>query len=193
MRSVGSTCTPMGATSPLTLTQPWAIQSSASRREHRPSSAMRLFRREVAMPVARLPACSASRRERTGAAGGPAPQTRRTPCGSWVAQGLLRAAPVRGPARARRKPGGWPWPPPRAATPGGRRAQLRLDHSAGRQKQRQGQLADGNGKKTWRVFSPVEPDGPMKISQRCQKPIRAVKLPPGGLARPESLRRQGPR
>ena len=50
MRSVGNTCTPISATWPLTFTQPWAIQSSASRREHRPSSAMRLFRRELTMP-----------------------------------------------------------------------------------------------------------------------------------------------
>ena len=39
------TLTPIGATCPLTLTQPWSIQRSASRREHRPSSAMRLLRR----------------------------------------------------------------------------------------------------------------------------------------------------
>ena len=37
----------MGAISPFTCTQPWAIHSSASRREHRPSSARRLFRRDV--------------------------------------------------------------------------------------------------------------------------------------------------
>lgn len=35
----------MAATCPFTSTQPWAIHSSASRREHRPSSARRLFRR----------------------------------------------------------------------------------------------------------------------------------------------------
>src|SRR3954469_14769698 len=48
MRACGPTCRPMGATAPSTFTQPLAIQSSASRREHRPSSAMRLFRRVVA-------------------------------------------------------------------------------------------------------------------------------------------------
>ena len=47
MRSKGLTGLPSTATSPLTLTQPLAIQSSASRREHRPSSAMRLFSRDV--------------------------------------------------------------------------------------------------------------------------------------------------
>src|SRR6478736_423689 len=47
MRASGVTCRPMGATWPLTRTQPLEIQSSASRREHMPSSAMRLFRREV--------------------------------------------------------------------------------------------------------------------------------------------------
>ena len=51
MRSAAVTCSPMGATSPLTLTQPLAIQSSASRREHKPSSAMRLFKREVSPPT----------------------------------------------------------------------------------------------------------------------------------------------
>src|SRR6185312_5616559 len=52
MRSLCLTCRPMGATSPLTLTQPLSIQSSASRREHRPSSAMRLFSRVVVAPDA---------------------------------------------------------------------------------------------------------------------------------------------
>src|SRR3954471_6914015 len=47
MRAVGPACRPMGATAPSTFTQPLAIQSSASRREHRPSSAMRLFSRVV--------------------------------------------------------------------------------------------------------------------------------------------------
>ena len=43
----GATCMPISATRPSTLTQPLPIQSSASRREARPSSAMRLFRRMV--------------------------------------------------------------------------------------------------------------------------------------------------
>ena len=40
----------MVATTPLTLTQPCSTQSSASRREHMPNSAMRLFSREVGRP-----------------------------------------------------------------------------------------------------------------------------------------------
>src|SRR3954468_16116460 len=48
MRAFGPTSRPVGgATAPSTRTQPLAIQSSASRREPMPSSAMRLFRREV--------------------------------------------------------------------------------------------------------------------------------------------------
>ena len=43
MRSSGLTGLPSTAVSPLTLTHPLAIQSSASRREQMPSSAMRLF------------------------------------------------------------------------------------------------------------------------------------------------------
>jgi hypothetical protein len=55
----------MVATWPLTLTQPLAIQSSASRREHRPRSAMRLFRRTVSVGPAtrvRVPAGAGARR-----------------------------------------------------------------------------------------------------------------------------------
>jgi hypothetical protein len=55
----------MGATCPLTLTQPLAIQSSASRREAQAQSAMRLFRRTVPVGAgARVtaPAGAAARR-----------------------------------------------------------------------------------------------------------------------------------
>src|SRR5882762_120151 len=46
MRALGDTRTPsMSTTSPSTFTQPLVIQRSASRREHRPSSPMRLERR----------------------------------------------------------------------------------------------------------------------------------------------------
>src|SRR5215470_769846 len=46
MRAVGDTRTPsVSTTSPSTFTQPLVIQRSASRREHRPSSLMRLERR----------------------------------------------------------------------------------------------------------------------------------------------------
>ena len=49
----GATCMPISATRPSTLTQPLPIHSSASRREARPSSAMRLFRRSVPLsPIA---------------------------------------------------------------------------------------------------------------------------------------------
>ena len=49
--SCGVTLTPISATAPFTYTQPWAIQSSASRREHRPNSARRLFRRTAPLTL----------------------------------------------------------------------------------------------------------------------------------------------
>jgi hypothetical protein len=59
MRTSGGDLHAHGATSPLTLTQPLAIQSSASRREAKPSSAMRLFRRTVPLaPCAAVLTCS---------------------------------------------------------------------------------------------------------------------------------------
>ena len=78
MRTSGATCMPMVAATPLTLTQPLPIQSSASRREASPSSAMRLFSLSVPLgPMAAVLVCPAgiggrlaggAARRKTGAA-----------------------------------------------------------------------------------------------------------------------------
>ena len=67
MLSVSCTRRPISAGSPFTNTQPRLIQSSASRREHSPISAMRLLRR---MPAAAASAaCTFCASDRAGAAG----------------------------------------------------------------------------------------------------------------------------
>src|SRR4051812_40933410 len=68
MRACGPTCSPMGATVPSTFTQPLAIQSAASRRGHRPSSAMRLFGGVVPRGAAGVSGIG-SQGERTGTQG----------------------------------------------------------------------------------------------------------------------------
>ena len=69
IRSLAVTLTPISAMAPFTLTQPLAIHSSASRREHMFSSAMRLFRRVGSLLLAAVPAApvgGAARRKGTG-------------------------------------------------------------------------------------------------------------------------------
>ena len=109
MRSAAVTCSPMGATSPLTLTSR-AIQSSASRREHNPTRPCACSSAGIAhQPTQALPP-AAGRGQRRRAAGGRCgcagvnrPPHRQTRCGSTWGRWRARAAAAgRAPAAAGR-------------------------------------------------------------------------------------------
>ena len=91
--SCGVTLTPISATAPFTYTHPWAIQSSASRREHRPSSARRLFRRTApsALAFALVWGLPGARGAGRGAGGAPAAPERTAAAGRVTGDGRAAA------------------------------------------------------------------------------------------------------